>query len=93
MVSDIDSEYVEPAKDRFDLEDEITSLSIYSDQLIRLARHIRQEGITESTQSKVSKALEGIAINLNIHAIDMEDTMCQVLKLYPYNEGITAYEE
>lgn len=68
-------------KDRFHLEDEITTLYAFSQQLETLS-----EGILEYDLSNddVVNVLEGLKVMLELHAKKMMDTMCQCFKLDKY---------
>lgn len=68
-------------KDRFDLENEITSIHAFSDQLSTLCEAILEERLT--TDETVN-AIEGIKIMLDLQAQKMLDTMCQCFKLDGY---------
>ena len=70
-------------KDRFDLEDEITNLYSFSQQLETLS-----EGILEYdlTNDEVVNVLEGLKVMLDLHTKTMMDTMCQCFKLDTYKD-------
>ena len=70
-------------KDRFDLEDEITSLYAFADQLSSVSEGLLEEILT--TDEAVN-AIEGIVVLLKLHSQKTYDTMCQCLKLNDYNE-------
>lgn len=70
-------------KDRFDLEDEITSLYAFADQLSSVSEGLLKERLT--TDEAVN-AIEGIVVLLKLHSQKTYDTMCQCLKLNDYNE-------
>lgn len=68
-------------KDRFHLEDEITTLYSFSQQLETLS-----EGILEYDLSndEVVNALEGLKVMLDLHAKKMMDTFSQCFRLDNY---------
>ena len=72
-------------KDRFDLENEINELTVYSDQL-----NMASASILDSTdildKDHIVNALQGISILLNLHSDKMFDTMKQVFRLDNYKE-------
>lgn len=69
-------------KDRFHLEDEITTLYSFTQQLETLS-----EGILEYNMSKddIVNAIEGLKVILELHTKKMMDTMCQCFRLDKYN--------
>jgi hypothetical protein len=75
-------------KDRFDLEDEISSLYSLSANLETLS-----EGILEYDLEKdeIVNVLEGIKVLLTLQATKLMDTMAQCFKLNEYKEP-THYE-
>jgi len=68
-------------KNRFDLEQEISTLYSYSEQLAGIS-----EGILEYNMSSedVVNAIEGIKVMLNLHAQKMMDTLSQCFHLDQY---------
>ena len=70
-------------KDRFDLEDEISSLYSLSANLETLS-----EGILEYDLEKdeIISALQGIKVLLNLQASKLMDTMTQCFKLDQYRD-------
>lgn len=68
-------------KNRFDLEQEISTLYSYSEQLAGIS-----EGILEYNMSSedVVNAIEGIKVMLNLHAQKMMDTLSQCFHLDKY---------
>lgn len=70
-------------KDRFDLENEISSLYHFSHQLDALS-----EGVIENelTNDEIFNALKGMRVLLDLHIHKMFDTMTQTLKLDEYKE-------
>lgn len=75
-------------KDRFHLEDEITTLYSFSQQLETLS-----EGILEYDLSndEVVNVLEGLKVMLDLHAKKMMDTMCQCFSLDQYKINGDVY--
>ena len=69
-------------KNRFDLENEISTLMIFRDQLGDL-----NEGILEHSlpKDRIASAIEGIRVLMDLHYKKMMDTMCQCFKLDNYN--------
>jgi hypothetical protein len=70
-------------KDRFDLENEISQTSIF-------AKHLRdlRHGILESqlTKDETVKAIEGLAVLIEVHERVLFNTFIQTLKLDKYNK-------
>lgn len=68
-------------KDRFNLEDEISKLYNYSDQLDNLV-----EGILEHDLStdEIVNVLQGVRVMLNLQAQKLHDAMCQCFSLDNY---------
>jgi len=75
-------------KDRFDLENEISALHNFADNLGTLS-----EGIMEQDLSKdeIVNAIEGLRVMLSLQANKLMDTMSQCFKLDEYGE-VTHYE-
>jgi hypothetical protein len=75
-------------KDRFNLEDEISALHNFADNLGTLS-----EGIMEQDLSKdeIVNAIEGLRVMLSLQANKLMDTMTQCFKLNDYKES-THYE-
>jgi len=75
-------------KDRFNLEDEISALHNFADNLGTLS-----EGIMEQDLSKdeIVNAIEGLRVMLSLQANKLFDTMTQCFKLDQYRE-VTHYE-
>jgi hypothetical protein len=71
-------------KDRFNLEDEISTLYSFVQQLDAL-----NEGILEHDMSRdnISNVICGIKVMLELHAEKMQDTMCQCFKLDSYKHS------
>ena len=70
-------------KDRFDLENEITTLYTFADNLGTLSEGILEHNL--STDEAVN-AIEGIRVMLNLQANKLMDTMAQCFKLDQYSE-------
>ena len=70
-------------KNRFDLENEISSLYTFADQLGTLSEGIIEHNLTNDD---ISNALEGLRVILNIQAQKLHDTMCQCFRLDDYNQ-------
>ena len=70
-------------KDRFDLENEITTLYTFADNLGTLSEGILEHNL--STDETVN-AIEGIRVMLNLQADKLFDTMTQCFKLDQYRE-------
>lgn len=68
-------------KDRFDLEQEINTLYVFSEQLSTVSEAVLEERL--STDELVN-AIEGIRVLMDLQAQKLHDTMCQVLKLDNY---------
>jgi hypothetical protein len=75
-------------KDRFDLENEISALYNFAENLGTLS-----EGILEHNLSKdeIVNAVEGLRVMLSLQANKLMDTMSQCFKLDEYREP-THYE-
>lgn len=70
-------------KDRFDLENEINTLYVFSEQLGSLSEAILEHDLS---QDETINVIEGLRIMLNIQAQKLHDTMCQCLKLDQYHD-------
>lgn len=70
-------------KDRFNMEDEITTLYTFTHQLSLIS-----DGILEHDLSKddTVNAIEGLKVMLEIHTNKLMDTMCQCFNLHPHND-------
>jgi hypothetical protein len=70
-------------KDRFNLEDEISALHNFADNLGTLS-----EGIMEQDLSKdeIVNAIEGLRVMLSLQANKLFDTMTQCFKLDQYRD-------
>jgi hypothetical protein len=71
-------------KDRFNLEDEISTLYSFSDQLATISEAVIEDRLT--TDETVN-ALEGIRVLINLQAQKLHDTMCQCFNLDGYKSG------
>lgn len=70
-------------KDRFDLEDEITHISVFSKHLRDLSHNIMEHNLTND---EIANALEGLAVLIDSHERVLFDTFTQTLKLDHYHE-------
>lgn len=72
-------------KSRFDLEEEITQLHTFTDQLGTLS-----EGILERDLSKdeIVNVIEGLRVMINLHTDKLYDTMCQCFNLNGYKDDL-----
>lgn len=70
-------------KDRFHLEDEISHLYVFSDQLGSLSKAISGQDLSSD---EIIKVLEGLRILLTIHTQKLHDTMNQCFNLDEYRE-------
>ena len=70
-------------KDRFDLENEITTLYTFADNLGTISEGILEHNL--STDETVN-AIEGIRVMLNLQANKLMDTMSQCFKLDQYRD-------
>ena len=68
-------------KDRFDLENEISTLHVYADQLATLSEGILEHDLSND---EIVNAIEGLRVMLNLHATKIMDTMCQTFRLDKY---------
>lgn len=71
-------------KDRFDLENDISSLHVYADQLATLSEGILEHNLSND---EIVNVIEGLKVMLNLHASKMMDTMCQCFKLDSYKNN------
>lgn len=78
-------------KDRLNLEEEISQLHNFADQLGTLSEGILEHNLS---QDEVSNGLEGLKVLLTIHAYKLHDTMTQCFKLDDYRTPVetTTYE-
>jgi hypothetical protein len=77
-------------KDRFNLEEEISQLYNFADQLGTLSEGILEHNLS---QDEVSSGLEGLKVLLTIHANKLSDTMSQCFKLDGYKESLAETED
>jgi hypothetical protein len=70
-------------KDRFDLENEITTLHTFADNLSTLSEGILEHNLT--TDETVN-AIEGLRVLLTLQANKLLDTMSQCFKLDQYRD-------
>jgi hypothetical protein len=70
-------------KDRFDLENEISILHTFADNLGTLSEGILEHGLT--TDETVN-AIEGLRVMLSLQANKLMDTMSQCFKLDQYRD-------
>lgn len=69
-------------KDRFDLENEISSLYNFADHLNTISEGVLEHGLS---QDEIVNAITGIGVLLKLQADKLHDTMCQCFKLDNYN--------
>lgn len=70
-------------KDRFNLEEEISQLHNFADQLGSLSEGILEH---ELTNDEIVNVLGGMKVMLNLHATKLHDTMSQCFKLDGYKD-------
>jgi hypothetical protein len=70
-------------KDRFNLEEEISQLYNFADQLGSISKGVLEYDLSPDD---TSNALEGIRVLLNIHTQTLMDTMSQCFKLDAYRD-------
>jgi hypothetical protein len=70
-------------KDRFNLEEEISQLYNFADQLGSISKGVLEYDLDPD---ETSNALEGIRVLLNIHTQTLIDTMSQCFKLDAYRD-------
>jgi hypothetical protein len=72
-------------KDRFDLENEISTLHLWAQILDSL-----NEGILEYDLSKddTVNIISGLKVIIDLHADKMQDTLCQCFKLDEYSTDV-----
>lgn len=68
-------------KDRFDLENEISHLYTFSEQLGSLSEGILEHDLSND---EVVNVLEGLRVLINLHAQKLHDTMSQCFNLDQY---------
>lgn len=74
-------------KDRFILEDEISQLYIFADQLGSLSEGVLEHNLDNDD---ISNALSGLKVLLQVHANKLHDTMSQCFKLDGYKNGVST---
>lgn len=74
-------------KDRFNLEDEISTLYSFSDQLATISEAVMEERLTTD---ETINAIEGLRVMINLQAQKLHDTMCQCFNLdnYRHNDEV-----
>ena len=70
-------------KDRFDLENEITHVSVFAKHLRDLSFNILENDLSTD---EIANALEGLAVLIDSHERVLFDTFIQALKLDNYYE-------
>ena len=75
-------------KDRFNLEDEISALHNFAENLGTLSEGILEHGLSSD---EIVNAIEGLRVMLSLQANKLTDTMTQCFKLDEYRE-VTHYE-
>lgn len=70
-------------KDRFDLENEISHLYVFADQLGTLSEGLLEHSLTKD---ETVNGLEGLRVLITLHAQKMHDTMSQCFNLDEYRE-------
>lgn len=71
-------------KDRFDLEDEISKLYSFVDNINEVSNYISETDTSPEVIDNATSILSGISALLTIHTDKLMDTMCQCLKLDGY---------
>ena len=69
-------------KDRFDLENEISSLHNFAEQLNTLSEGVLEHNLSND---EIANVLGGLKVLLGLHAEKLHDTMCQCFHLNQYN--------
>lgn len=77
-------------KDRFNLEEEISQLYNFAEQLGSLSEGILEHNLTND---ETVNALEGLKVLLTIHTNKLSDTMSQCFKLDGYKESLVETED
>jgi hypothetical protein len=75
-------------KDRFDLENEISALYNFAENLGTLSEGVIEHGLS---RDEIINAIEGLRVMLSLQANKLMDTMSQCFKLDEYREP-THYE-
>lgn len=70
-------------KDRFELENEISHLHVFADQLGTLSEGVLEHDLTSD---EIVNGLEGLRVLITLHAQKMHDTMSQIFHLDEYRE-------
>lgn len=68
-------------KNRFDLENEISTLYNFAEQLDTLGDAVGEKQLTED---EIMNALSGLRVMLNLQAEKMYNTLCQCFNLNQY---------
>lgn len=71
-------------KDRFNLEEEISTIHTFADQLGTLSEGILEH---ELTNDEIVNVIEGMRVMLNLHAQKLHDTMAQCFHLDNYKDS------
>jgi hypothetical protein len=77
-------------KDRFNLEEEISQLYNFAEQLGSLSEGILEHNLSND---ETVNALEGLKVLLSVHANKLSDTMSQCFKLDGYKESLVETED
>jgi hypothetical protein len=77
-------------KDRFNLEEEISELYNFADQLGTISKGVLKYDLSPDD---TSNALNGLRVLLNLHAQKLHDTMNQCFRLDQYNNDIHSAED
>lgn len=72
-------------KDRFNLEDEISTLYNFADHLDTISTGILEHGLNED---ETVNAIIGVGVLLKLQANKLHDTMCQCFNLSPYDTNV-----
>jgi len=70
-------------KTRFELEDEISQLYHFADQLNALSEGILEHNLSND---EIVNVLQGLRVMINLQATKLHDTMSQCFKLDNYND-------
>lgn len=71
-------------KDRFDLEDEISKLYSFVDNINEVSQYISETDTSPEVINNATNILNGISALLAIHTDKLFDTMCQCLEIGDY---------
>lgn len=77
-------------KDRFDLENEISTIHTFADQLGTLSEGILEH---ELTNDEIVNVIEGMRVMLNLHSQKLHDTMSQCFHLDQYRDSYLKSSE